>query len=95
MGMDIFLIAGAAFVILLIADVAVHITKDLPEEKVKDIRNQTRWWQYFIYYNFEDPRSIVPKRIGIGYTLNFARPWPKILVTAFIVYVILRWSSIL
>ena len=31
------------------------------------------WYFYFIYFNREDPRMIVPKRM-VGWTINFAQP---------------------
>jgi len=32
------------------------------------------WYGSMFYYNREDPALMVPKRMGVGYTLNFARP---------------------
>jgi uncharacterized membrane protein len=32
-----------------------------------------RWVGGFVYFDREDPAVFVPKRLGIGYTLNFAR----------------------
>lgn len=38
-------------------------------------RDPANWRFYFIYFCREDPRVIVPKRVGgLGWTLNFARP---------------------
>lgn len=31
-------------------------------------------WGGLIYWNAEDPRLLVPKRLGLGWTLNFGRP---------------------
>jgi uncharacterized membrane protein len=33
-----------------------------------------RWLGGFVYFNPEDPAVFVEKRLGIGYTVNFARP---------------------
>ncbi len=32
-------------------------------------------WKGIFYSNPEDPAVFVPKRFGIGYTLNFGNPW--------------------
>ena len=32
-------------------------------------------WHGAFYYNPNDPSLVVPKRYGIGYTLNFSNPW--------------------
>jgi uncharacterized membrane protein len=32
-------------------------------------------WKAVFYSNPDDPALFVPKRYGIGYTLNFANPW--------------------
>jgi uncharacterized membrane protein len=34
-------------------------------------------WNGSFYSNPNDPALLVPKRRGIGYTLNFAHPWSK------------------
>ncbi len=38
------------------------------------IRESSHWHRTFFYSNSEDPRLIVPKRTGGGYTFNFAKP---------------------
>jgi hypothetical protein len=38
-------------------------------------QNPASWKLRFVYFCKEDPRIIVPKRFGFGYTLNFARPF--------------------
>ncbi|MCU1325466.1 MAG: hypothetical protein JWN34_836, partial [Bryobacterales bacterium] len=38
-----------------------------------------------LYYNPEDPALMVQKRIGIGYTVNFARPLAWVLLGSFLV----------
>jgi hypothetical protein len=32
-------------------------------------------WRGSFYSNASDPALLVPKRFGIGYTLNFGNPW--------------------
>ena len=38
------------------------------------LQSAGNYYLYIFYFNRKDPRVIVPKRIGIGWTLNFARP---------------------
>jgi len=38
-------------------------------------RNVAHWKAGFIYWNPDDPSILVPKRSGLGYTLNFANKW--------------------
>jgi uncharacterized membrane protein len=42
--------------------------------KGRIIDDDTRWIFGMLYYNPSDPAVFVEKRMGIGYTLNFARP---------------------
>ena len=37
-------------------------------------KNPVYWKAGLFYYNPDDPRLFVGKRLGIGWTLNFARP---------------------
>jgi len=32
-------------------------------------------WKGIFYSNPDDPAVLVPKRYGVGYTLNFGNPW--------------------
>ncbi|MDP4120721.1 MAG: DUF5808 domain-containing protein [Bacillota bacterium] len=48
-------------------------------EEIEEFRETHGW----IYFNREDLNLFVPKRLGFGYTLNFAHPvsWIFIAVT--------------
>lgn len=37
-------------------------------------------WKGVFYSNSHDPAVFVPKRYGIGYTLNFGNPWSWLIV---------------
>ncbi|MEZ0106084.1 putative membrane protein [Catenulispora sp. EB89] len=38
-------------------------------------RDDDRYWKLgLLYYNHDDPSVFVPKRFGVGWTINFARP---------------------
>jgi uncharacterized membrane protein len=56
---------------------------------------QDSWKLLFIYYNPDDPRIFVPKRVGIGFTFNFARPFPKLLILGLVIFLILHGFSLL
>ena len=41
-----------------------------------------KFWKWGIFYvNREDPKLFVPKRYGIGYTLNFGNRWSWAVLT--------------
>lgn len=37
------------------------------------IKEPSKWYNTFFYHNEDDPRLIVPKRTGGGYTFNFGK----------------------
>jgi len=43
----------------------------------------------FLYSNPDNPALFVPKRSGIGYTLNFGNPWSWAVLTLIIAMVVL------
>ncbi|HET7570313.1 MAG TPA: DUF5808 domain-containing protein [Gammaproteobacteria bacterium] len=46
-------------------------------------------WKWMIFYvNRDDPRVVVPKRFGFGYTLNFARKSSYLIVAAILALVV-------
>ena len=45
--------------------------KNLQQEWYNDAKN---WKAGFIYTNPKDKRILVPKKLGIGWTFNFANP---------------------
>jgi uncharacterized membrane protein len=57
--------------VLVLVVVAIAITRGLPREPV---RNPSAWRAGIIYFDPDDPALFVPKRSGLGYTFNFARP---------------------
>jgi uncharacterized protein DUF5808 len=44
-------------------------------------------WKGSFYSNANDPALLVPKRFGIGYTLNFGNPWSWV-VLAFVLLIV-------
>jgi len=65
---SIWIILGPIFVIAAISIVSVWL---MPKKE----RPPDSAWSGPFYSNREDPSIFVPKRYGIGYTLNFANPW--------------------
>ena len=57
----VLLIAAASMVLPLLVKTGVRP----PDDK----------WKGVFYSNPDDPAVLVPKRYGIGYTLNFGNPW--------------------
>ena len=44
-------------------------------------------WKGVFYSNPEDPSLLVPKRYGIGYTLNFGNPWSWVVLALILLMV--------
>jgi uncharacterized membrane protein len=50
--------------------------------------NNAAWRGGIFYFNREDPALFVPKRFGIGYTLNFANRWSWLIVGILLVLIL-------
>lgn len=56
-------------------------------------------WKGSFYSNANDPALLVPKRFGIGYTLNFGNPWSwavlafVLLIVALPFVLLVAWSQ--
>lgn len=46
------------------------------------------WYLGAIYFNRDDPRFVVDKRFGVGWTLNFAHPLSRVIIGAIILIVV-------
>ena len=57
--------------VLLLGALAVLLSVFARTEK----RPPESGWKGIFYFNPDDPALLVPKRFGIGYTLNFGNPW--------------------
>jgi uncharacterized membrane protein len=44
-------------------------------DEVPDPQSDSHWKAGIFYYNPNDPSIFVSKRVGIGYTMNFANLW--------------------
>jgi len=47
------------------------------------------WKWGIVYFNAKDSRIIIPKNIGVGWTLNFAHPTTYLWLAALILLVLL------
>jgi len=54
----------------------------LEEDEVPEPQSDSYWKAGMFYYNPNDPAIIVSKRVGIGYTINFANKWAWIALGA-------------
>lgn len=53
----------------------LKVNKSTPSERGEVVRDDDRYWKWGVFYFNPDDSSVwVEKRMGIGYTLNFARP---------------------
>lgn len=59
------------------------------ETMIRRDANPDHWRFWIFYYNPADERTLVPKRVGLGWTVNFARPviWaPAVVLAAIAIY---------
>lgn len=52
-------------------------------------RDDDRNWRGVFYYNPDDPELFVPKRYGLGWTINFGNPWGKVVAGIMIAMILL------
>ncbi|MEO1257771.1 MAG: DUF5808 domain-containing protein [Bacteroidota bacterium] len=67
----------------------LYVIMEFNKEKYEEWRRDpANWILYFFYYNKEDPRLFPRKRLGFGWTINFANPY-SILFFIFILVIII------
>ncbi|MGE5679559.1 MAG: DUF5808 domain-containing protein [Bacillota bacterium] len=82
MSSDKYYISAIAIVIALLIIIRTYFTK----KKLGNVENEADSWKLGIfYYNPLDKRIFLPKRSGLGATLNFANPVSIILIVGIIV----------
>lgn len=67
----IILLSIAAVVCLSYATIRAHSAS----KEIAQSRQASLWKAGIFYWNPSDPSILVPKRFGIGYTVNFANKW--------------------
>jgi uncharacterized membrane protein len=81
-------VATAAFFVWL-GYVVLRLSRDLQQVVEAEVPSAQQAWRGIFYVNPEDPRLWVPKRFGMGYTLNFARPVAWLILLALLVLPVL------
>ncbi len=89
-------LGGAAVIMAVIGGLAFYTGQsgsrlpDPKEEKEVIDRDDDAFWKGgILYINRKDPSLFVPKRFGIGFTVNFGRPAAWIIVAALCIVIIL------
>lgn len=60
-------------------------------ERIQQLRDDDSNWKLgLLYFCPRDPAFLIPKRFGIGWTLNFGSPWS--LLFLIVVIAILVWG---
>lgn len=54
-----------------------------------DRLDERNWYLGVFYYNPDDPAAFVPKRFGLGWTINFGHPGGKVIAGLMIVMILL------
>jgi len=54
-----------------------------------DRSDERYWYGGFFYYNPDDPDVLVPKRFGIGFTVNLGHPLGKVFIVAMAILLLL------
>lgn len=63
-------------------------------ENTPDDEDKSHWTLWVFYYNRDDKRVFVPKRSGLGWTLNFANPYAVAVLLAMLavsIAIMLMW----
>lgn len=64
-----------------------------PEDGMSVSQNDDQYWKWgMFYYNKMDPAVFVSKRVGLGYTVNHARPLAWILYSIIVIFIILVFA---
>ena len=61
------------------------LTSPLAADTSPEPRSDNYWKAGMFYYNPDDPAIFVSKRVGIGYTLNFASRWTWVIMVVLLV----------
>lgn len=89
-GLMIFgLLIVAALVLFLPRQRPRTMSTDRRGSEIFDRRDSRYWFAGVFYYNPDDPDAIVPKRFGLGWTINVAHPWGKVCMAIVIAMILL------
>jgi uncharacterized membrane protein len=59
------------------------------DEIPAELQNGSHWKAGIFYWNPNDPALLVPKRVGIGYTMNFASKWAWMALIAILLVILI------
>ena len=80
---------GIILLALLITAITFYNTIITKKWRNKVINEAECWKWGVFYYNPMDKRIFLPKRTGLGFTLNFAHPVSTVIMLALIVFIII------
>ncbi len=66
-----------------------RISSPAARDAVPEPMNDTYWKAGMFYYNPDDPAIFVSKRVGIGYTINFANKWAWVILVGLLLTTLL------
>jgi uncharacterized membrane protein len=77
--------------LILVAAIGLIIINATTERKNTQVENETSGWKWgIIYYNARDKRIILPNRIGLGITFNFAHPISILITVGIFIFILLN-----
>lgn len=83
--MEIYIVAGCAIVISAIVFYKTVITKEWRDQ----VPNESEHWHGWVFYfNRDDKRLFLPKRSGLGWTLNFGQPLSIVISILFLIAIV-------
>ena len=95
MNTQLIIMIGVALLAIAITSVTFYNTIITKRWRNK-VPNEGECWKLgFIYYNPTDSRVFLPKRSGLGYTLNFAKPISIILILPVLIVIAFSIISII
>ena len=76
-------------ILVVIATVWIFVNTIITKKWRNKVSGESEGWKLGVfYYNPDDKRMFLPKRTGLGMTINFARPWSIILTILLILTMI-------
>ena len=89
MNISQFFLYEAILLAILISTITFYNTIITKKWRNKVINEAECWKWGMFYYNPLDKRIFLPKRTGLGFTLNFAHPVSTVIMCALIVFIII------
>ncbi len=93
--MSTYLVIIIGIALIAIITTAITFNNTIITKKWRNVTpNEEECWRWgFIYYNPNDSRIFLPKRTGLGFTLNFAKPISIFIISAIIIFIVLAIIS--